>query len=152
MACRIAPLLLAAALVASCAPPVKWVGADRPPRDLDTVLKENPLAVGENIRAVRLLRNDHVEQLLVQVRYREPLHYHADSDLTVMMMRGKGVIRIGANETVLHAGDIVHVPRGIVHAYINDGPDVGVAFVAMSPPPGPADRVLVESGQTPASR
>ena len=144
---RCCSLILLGVALSACAIAGKWVGGEGAPRDLDVLLRQNRIADGENIKAVRVIRNEHVEQLLVQVRDREPLHYHADSDLTVIMLRGKGVIRIGANETPIRAGDVVHVPRRVVHAYINDGPEVGVAFVVMTPPPGPADRVLTEPGK-----
>lgn len=147
MIARSISLVLTAATLAACAGAGKWVGAESASRDLDVLLQQNRIADGENIKAVRVMRNERIEQLLVQVRDREPLHYHADSDLTVFMLRGHGVIRIGADDTAIHAGDVVHVPRGVVHAYINDGPGIGVAFVVMAPPPGPADRVLTEPGQ-----
>ena len=41
-------------------------------------------------------------------------------------------------------GDVLHVPRGVIHAYINQGPEVGVAIVSYSPAPGPDDRVLIK--------
>lgn len=44
----------------------------------------------------------------------------------------------------VEAGDVIHIPRRAVHAYINHGPEVGTAFVIMSPPPGPRDPVLVD--------
>jgi mannose-6-phosphate isomerase-like protein (cupin superfamily) len=147
MIARSISLIVIAASLTSCAGAGKWVGAEGAPRDLDVLLRQNRIADGENIKAVRVMRNERVEQLLVQVRDREPLHYHADSELTVFMLRGRGVIRIGAEETAIRAGDVVHVPSGVVHAYINNGPEVGVAFVVMAPPPGPADRVLVGHDQ-----
>ncbi len=143
--------VLIAASVTACAGAGKWVGVEGAPRNLNGLLQQNRIADGENIKAVRVMRNERIEQLLVQVRDREPLHYHADSDLTVFMLRGQGVIRVGApggiKDTAIRAGDVVHVPRGVVHAYINDGPEIGVAFVVMAPPPGPADRVLTEPAQ-----
>jgi mannose-6-phosphate isomerase-like protein (cupin superfamily) len=143
MIVRALPFFLCTMLLA-CAPAGNWIGADIAPRHLDALLAQNRIAPGENIKVVRVLRNDHVEHLLVQVRDREPLHYHADSDITVVIRHGNGTIRIADRETPVHAGDIVHIPRGTVHAYINKGPDAGVAFVIMAPPPGPADRVVVE--------
>jgi quercetin dioxygenase-like cupin family protein len=147
MIVRSISLILLAGALTACATAGKWVGAEGAPRDFEALLAQNRIADGENIKVVRVIRNEHVEQLLVQVRDREPLHYHADSDLTVVLLRGKGVIRIGASDTAIRAGDIVHVPRGVVHAYFNGGTEIGVAFVAMAPPPGPADRVLAEPGE-----
>jgi quercetin dioxygenase-like cupin family protein len=131
----------------------QWVGTTNggriTEREIDRLLAEHRLGAGENIKAVPVVSTAHVKQLLVQVRDREPLHYHADSDLTVFLLRGRGEIEIDGERRKVQAGDVIHIPRRAVHAYINKGPEVGVAFVVMSPPPGPDDRVLVP---TPAGK
>lgn len=113
--------------------------------ELDTLLAKHPLGAGENIKVVPLARSEHSAQVLVQVRDREPLHYHADSDITVFLLRGRGTLRLDRREHPVKAGDVLHVPRGTIHAYINRGPDIGVAIVSYSPPPGPDDRVLIKT-------
>jgi quercetin dioxygenase-like cupin family protein len=143
--------LVAAIVLAAVALPAgaqQWLAAPQGQpqvRDLERLLAEQPLAPGENIKAIPLVRNERVAQLLVQVRDREPLHYHADSDLSVFLLRGSGRMQIGGETRAVRAGDVLHIPRGVPHAYINTGPEPGVAFVVMSPPPGPADRVLVDA-------
>lgn len=112
-------------------------------RAIDRLLAEHQPGENENIKAVPVATTAHVKQLLVQVRDREPLHYHADSDLTVFLLRGRGEIQIDGARHQVEAGDVIHIPRRALHAYINRGPEPGVAFVVMSPPPGPRDRVLV---------
>ncbi len=113
-------------------------------RAIAQLLKDQPLAPGANIRAIPLQKTEHSAQFLVQIRGREPLHYHADSDLTVFLLRGHGRIRIGERSRPARSGDVIHIARGAVHAYINEGPEIGVAFVVYSPAPGPDDRVLAE--------
>ncbi len=138
-------LLLAAA--AGPASAADWIHAPNGAlerRDIAQILKDYPLAAGENIRVIPLQKTDHSAQILVQIRGREPLHYHADSDITVFLLRGKGRIRIGERERPARAGDVIHIARGAMHAYINEGPEIGVAFVVYSPAPGPDDRVPVE--------
>ncbi|MBI5611810.1 MAG: cupin domain-containing protein [Gammaproteobacteria bacterium] len=138
-------LLLAA--IAGPVPAADWISAPHgapETRAIAQLLKDQPLAAGANIRVIRLQKTDHSAQFLVQIRGREPLHYHADSDITVFLLRGRGRIRIGERERPARAGDVIHIARGAAHAYINEGPEIGVAFVVYSPPPGPDDRVLVE--------
>lgn len=141
---------LALLLWFACAPAgaAQWLTApsDGAPTasDIDKLLAKNPLGANENIKVVPLARGDHSAQLLVQVRDREPLHYHADSDITVFLLRGHGVLRLDRREHAVKAGDVLHVPRGVIHAYINQGPEVGVAIVSYSPAPGPDDRVLIK--------
>lgn len=125
----------------------EWIGPqpDGPAAlDLERLLAAQPLAPGENIKSVVLARNERSANLLVQVRDREPRHYHADSDITVFLLRGRGVLELGKQTFSVQAGDVLHIPRGLVHAYINHGPQPGVALVVYSPAPGPGDRVLVE--------
>lgn len=143
-AVSIAPMVLAVAVATGDA----FVAPGDPhltltAHQIEQLLRDAPLADHENIRALPLARNAHTAHLLVQVRDREPLHYHADSELTVFLMRGRSEIEINGTRRKVTAGDVIHIPHRAVHAYINHGPEIGVAFVVMSPPPGPHDRVLV---------
>jgi quercetin dioxygenase-like cupin family protein len=113
-------------------------------QDIERLLKRQPLAADENIRAIPLQKNERGAHVLVQIRDREPLHYHADSDITVFILRGRGRIQIADRTHAVRTGDVVHVPRGVVRAYINDGPEIGVALVVYSPAPGTEDRIIVK--------
>lgn len=141
----IAVLLL---LIATPAAAGQWLLADDDaktrPAAIDALLAANPLPAGASLKAVPLARSDHSEQLLVQVRDREPLHYHADSDVTVFLLRGRGVLKLGRRELPVTAGDVLHIPRGVIHAYINKGTEVAVAVVSYSPAPSAEDRVLIK--------
>ena len=146
-------LLMSLLVCAACldtAGAAGWIGPDEKlsgkynARDLDRLLEENKLAGGENIKVVMLSRNTRSANMLVQVRDREPLHRHADSDITVFLLRGAGELRIGKQMRPVKSGDVMHIPRGAVHAYINRGPEPAAALVVYSPAPGPKDRILVE--------
>lgn len=146
------PVLVSAAmcLAASAAMAADWVGpaeggGER--RNLDALLAAHALAPGENLKAVTLVRSAHTLQLLVQVRDREPVHYHADSDISVWLLRGRGVLHIGSGAEPVRAGDTMHIPRGVVHWFENRGAEPAVALVTYSPPPGPDDRVLVPAAR-----
>lgn len=149
------PWLLLLLLGPATAAAAEWIGP-RPEGlaalELEQMLATHPLAPGENIKAVVLARNERSANLLVQVRDREPLHYHADSDITVFLLSGHGALRLGEKTFPVRAGDVLHIPRGMVHAYINQGPQPGVALVVYSPAPGPADRVLVAGPPPPPGR
>lgn len=136
------------ATVAGPVPAADWISAPHgvlERQDIAQLLKDQPLAAGENIRVLPLQKTGRSAQFLVQIRDREPLHYHADSDITVFMLHGSGRIQIGERARPARAGDVIHIPRGAVHAYINEGPEIGVAFVVYSPVPGSDDRVEVDS-------
>lgn len=111
-------------------------------RNIDALLREQPLAPGESIKPLPLFRNERTSHLLVQIRDREPVHYHADSDISVLMLRGNGTIHIGEQKLPAKAGDVLFIPRGVVHYFANASKEPAAALVIYSPPPGPNDRVL----------
>jgi quercetin dioxygenase-like cupin family protein len=127
-----------------------WIGPDEKAagkydtKQLEQLLEQNQPAPNENIKVVPLSRNARSSNILVQVRDREPLHRHADSDITVFLLRGEGDMRIGQETRPVKAGDVIHIERGAIHAYINRGPEPAAALVVYSPAPGQKDRVLVE--------
>jgi quercetin dioxygenase-like cupin family protein len=128
----------------------EWIGPDGKvagkydAKQLEQLLEQNKPAPNENIKVVPLFRNARSSNVLVQVRDREPLHRHIDSDITVFMLRGEGDMRLGKETRSVRAGDVIHIERGAIHAYINRGPEPAAALVVYSPAPGPKDRVLVE--------
>jgi quercetin dioxygenase-like cupin family protein len=131
----------------------EWIGPDEKisgqynTKQLEQLLEQNKPARSENIKVVPLFRNARSSNILVQVRDREPLHRHADSDITVFLLRGEGDMRLGKETRPVRAGDVIHIERGAIHAYINRGPEPAAALVVYSPAPGPKDRVLVEEGK-----
>jgi quercetin dioxygenase-like cupin family protein len=127
----------------------EWIGpadgnAQAQSRNLEQLMRQYPLGAAENSRATRLFQNERSANLLVQIRDREPLHYHADSDITVLLLRGYGVIQFADKTLAVKTGDVMHIPRGVVHAFINQGTEIAAALVVYSPAPGPNDRVLAE--------
>lgn len=115
------------------------------PRSFEKVLDANPLGENESFKVTALYENPRSKHALVQVRDREPAHVHTDADITVWLLRGNGVMHIAGREHPVKAGDVIHVPRDVVHYYVNQGPEVGAALVVYSPAPGPDDRVLIRS-------
>ncbi|BAV34864.1 cupin [Sulfuricaulis limicola] len=128
----------------------EWIGPDEKVagkynvKQLEQLLELNKPALNENIKVVPLSRNARASNVLVQVRDREPLHRHIDSDITVFLLRGEGEMRLGKETRPVRAGDVIHIERGAIHAYINRGPEPAAALVVYSPAPGPKDRVLAE--------
>ncbi|MEK7261626.1 MAG: cupin domain-containing protein [Pseudomonadota bacterium] len=114
-------------------------------RDLEKILAANPLGENEAFKVTPLFENPRSKHVLVQVRDREPAHVHTDSDITVWLLRGGGVMHVGGKEHPVKVGDVIHVPRDVVHYYLNRGPEAGAALVVYSPAPGPDDRVLIRT-------
>ena len=61
-------------------------------------------------------------------------HVHERSEDVIVCLSGKGVIRSGDTRTPFQAGDVIHVPAGIVHGTINTGDEPLVMFSCQAPP------------------
>ena len=101
--------------------------------DLEKILAENPLAPGDNIRVTHLGRSASASQHVVQIRDRELLHVHKLHDATVTMLQGQGYLILDHQRINLKAGDIIHIPRGVPHQYVNTGGAPTVALAVYAP-------------------
>ena len=102
--------------------------------ELEKFLADNPLAPGDNIKVVHLGRSASASQHVVQIRDREVPHLHKLHDATVTMMRGQGYLVLGQKRIDLKTGDVIHIPRGVPHYYVNTASDPTVALAVYAPP------------------
>jgi len=96
------------------------------------------------VSVIDLGRTAWVSHHLAVVRDAEVPHYHRFHDLTVVVMRGDGVIDIDGKPYAMHPGDVVHVQRGVRHFFRNTGSSPAAAFVTFSPPFDGRDTVVAE--------
>jgi mannose-6-phosphate isomerase-like protein (cupin superfamily) len=102
--------------------------------DLMKVVAANPLGPAENVKVTNLGQGQTVSHHVVQVRDRESPHLHKAHDGTVTIISGRGYMIMDSRRIELSPGDIVHIPRGAAHYYVNTGIEPAVAFVVFSPP------------------
>ena len=100
---------------------------------LEEVLAEKPLSPDQNIRVVTLGRGKEMSHHLVQIRDREAPHLHKIHDLTVVVLKGKGYLILERKRIELIRGDILFVPRGSVHYFVNTFSEPSVALAVFSP-------------------
>ena len=108
---------------------------------LATLADRVTLAPSEELRVVELARDASTSQHLVAIRGQEIPHRHDHHDLLVVMLRGHGRMRIGADERAVGEGSILYVPRGSVHAFRNESAEPAVAYAVYLPPFDGRDRV-----------
>ena len=124
-------------LLTACAPVPRFYlqyGNDFKQSDLEKMLAENPLPPGENIKVVTLGQGPAASHHVVQIRDRESPHLHKAHDATVMMLKGHGYLMLEQRRIDLTVGDVVYIPRGAVHYFVNTAREPTVAFVTYSPP------------------
>jgi mannose-6-phosphate isomerase-like protein (cupin superfamily) len=154
---------LAAAMFAACASStpehaaVAPEHAAQPPPVLDALLGERlvvplselpqrvPLAPDQDFRVEPLGASEHTSHHVGAIRRAEPLHRHDRHDLLVLIVRGRGTQRVGDETRAVGEGSLLFVPRGVVHAFTNTGPEPAIAYLVYSPPFDGRDRVLVEA-------
>jgi mannose-6-phosphate isomerase-like protein (cupin superfamily) len=134
-------------LLSACAP-VPYVflqyGTELKQLDLAKVVEANPLGPSENIKITTLGQGQSASHHVVQVRGRESPHLHQTHDGTVMLVSGRGYLMMANKRIELSPGDIVYIPRGTAHYYVNTAPQPSVAFVVFSPPFDGKDNVPVK--------
>jgi mannose-6-phosphate isomerase-like protein (cupin superfamily) len=102
--------------------------------DLVKVLADNPLKPDENIKLITLGQGQGASHHVVQIRDREPAHMHKAHDATVLVTRGRGYLIMAKRRITLSAGDVVYIPRGTPHYYVNTDLEPTVALVIYAPP------------------
>jgi mannose-6-phosphate isomerase-like protein (cupin superfamily) len=139
--------LFAVPVFFACAPAPRvflQYGAEVKQAEIEKVLAENPLGAGENIKITTLGQGQSVSHHVVQIRDREKPHLHKLHDGTVVMVEGHGYLMMENRRIDLSVGDIVYIPRGAVHYFVNTASEPTVAFVVFSPPFDGKDTVPVE--------
>ena len=102
--------------------------------DLDTLLKEKPLAPGGP--DADIIDSQHVaaSELQIVVARKIDLHTHEDSTHRIYVARGKGIFRFAGQARPIKVGDILTVPKGIVHGFeTSPGPEPLVLLIVETP-------------------
>ena len=129
--------LFALSVFFACAPAARislQYGTELKQAEIEKVLAENPLGASENFKITTLGQGQGVSHHVVQIRDREKPHLHKLHDGTVVMVKGHGYLMIENRRIDLSVGDIVYIPRGAVHYFVNTASEPTVAFVVFSPP------------------
>lgn len=111
---------------------------------LSELLKEHPLEAGKTFQVTELGRDASSSHHLVWVADREQPHRHDSHDLVVVIVRGWGTMRIGAETKPVGPGSILYVPRATPHAFANESPEPAAAYAIYFPPFDGKDRQELE--------
>jgi mannose-6-phosphate isomerase-like protein (cupin superfamily) len=111
---------------------------------IESLLAQHPLEKGKTFQVTELGRDASSSHHLVWIVDREQPHRHDGHDLFVVMLRGWGTMRIGAETRPVGPGSIVYVPHATPHAFANESPEPAAAYAIYFPPFDGKDRVPVE--------
>jgi quercetin dioxygenase-like cupin family protein len=120
------------------------------PQRWEEIVRANPLGPNDNIKGVLLLQQPAVSHFLVQIRDREQPHIHQEHDATIVMLSGRGRLVLKDRVLVAKDGDVLFIPRGTVHYYVNDGLQPTVVLAIFTPTYDGKDAEVVPFNDRPA--
>lgn len=71
---------------------------------------------------------------LIRLAGAEHPHTHDEHDLIVVLLSGSGVLHIGDRVVSVKPGDVMEIPRKVVHWAENTDPEASVVYAIFSPP------------------
>jgi len=110
----------------------------------DDLLRQHPLEPGKDFQVIELGRDANSSHHLAWIVDREKPHRHDAHDLFVVILRGSGTMRIGAETRPVGPGSILYIPRGTVHAFTNEYGSPAASYAVYVPPFDGKDRVPAE--------
>lgn len=115
-------------------------------QDLKSWLEEHPIKANQPFRIDSLTRTARSSSAIAQILKREEYHRHMKHDLTVTLLRGKGRMLLDGKIYKVQSGDVVHIPAGMPHAFLNGSSRKlpAVALAVFVPPFDGKDSVVTK--------
>ncbi len=136
-------LLACALLFAGCSSTADSVGRGRVitplPDPVDPLWTPSELAKPIAVRRLRETKETSVS--LIRLAGSEQPHIHKDHDLVVVLLSGQARLHLGNRVVDGRPGDVMEIPRGVVHWAKNTGPDASLVYAIFSPPYDGLDNV-----------
>jgi mannose-6-phosphate isomerase-like protein (cupin superfamily) len=113
---------LALLTAVACAPGQRdprliWVGADGVRVERASEARTGLTATIPGVRAGTWGATADATYQLIEAEVSERPHVHDAHDLTVVLLRGRGDLRVDGASIPMHAGDVVHLTRGRAHHF-----------------------------------
>lgn len=96
-----------------------------------------------DIAVKRVRRNAESSHHLIRLRGKESPHVHENHDLVVFMRKGKARVFLKNRWHEMKGGDIIEIPRGVLHWAENAAREPGEVYAVFSPPLDAPDMILV---------
>jgi len=124
-----------AAIAATIAAPASAASAEESIKftDLDSLLKQKPLVPGGPTADIVASQGVPASELQVVVARKIDLHTHEDTTHRIYVARGRGVFRFAGQSRRVKVGDILTVPKRIVHGFEARGSEALVLLVLETP-------------------
>lgn len=114
------------------------------PTDAEKLAEQLTLTPDAPLARKVLAQTDHATIAAVAIRTAEPFHRHEKSDLLVILLRGKGEMTVGDRKLPMQSGDIVFIPKGVPHRFVNTDATPSIGLALFAPPFQQGDTVPVQ--------
>ncbi len=91
----------------------------------------------------RLQATQHTSINIIRLDGAEQPHIHRDHDLIVIVLHGTARLHLGNHVMEVRSGDIMEIPRGVVHWAENTGSEASEVYAIFSPPYDGLDNIPV---------
>lgn len=108
-----------------------------------------PAEVAKPIAVRRLHATTETSTSLIRLAGAEQPHIHQDHDLVVVLLRGSARLHLASRVIDVHPGDVMEIPRGVVHWAENTGADASEVYAIFSPPYDGRDNLPVPPAASP---
>ncbi|SMC76703.1 cupin domain-containing protein [Sporomusa malonica] len=96
-------------------------------------MAKTPIDPEVGIAIVEGMAEPGVSMGLAVVKDRIRPHYQKVSDELYYILRGQGIITIGGERQELREGDVVAIPKGQVHGFVNTGKEPCLVLFSSGP-------------------
>ena len=108
------------------------------------LLSKNPPDRDEAFKILPLVQGQDVSVTVVRAEKDLPPHYHESREEVAYVVRGGGTMRLGEEKRAVKAGDVIYIPRRVVHGFTNGAKQGTVVVSVMAPPFDGKDRHFIE--------
>jgi quercetin dioxygenase-like cupin family protein len=100
-------------------------------------LSDHRLFSPEKMRKNALFESPHLfyDLYCLEPGQEQKAHAHEGSDKIYLALEGKPEVRVGEESVILHSGEAVIAPAGLIHGVRNPASEPAVLLVAMAPKP-----------------
>jgi mannose-6-phosphate isomerase-like protein (cupin superfamily) len=91
----------------------------------------------------RLQATQHTSINIIRLAGAEEPHIHRNHDLIVIVLHGTARLHLGEHVMEVRSGDIMEIPRGVVHWAENTGSEASEVYAIFSPPYDGLDHIPV---------
>jgi mannose-6-phosphate isomerase-like protein (cupin superfamily) len=123
----LAAVLLAALGCAVREPRLVWEAGGAPTARTLAELDRLIVPAGPGLRAAAFGDAPEATFRVLEITEAERPHVHDRHDLTIVLLRGRGVLYVEERRHALRAGDVAHIGRGTSHHFHPRGAVIGLA-------------------------